>query len=97
MITAIEANPWMSCSGEPVGDPNKSTLGHVFMGLQDRWTLGKCAFPPDQAIEWTTRVISAGGMYTWAAPRAGSTIADKQFQLLKKIDKAVEGLRNSQK
>jgi len=97
MITAIEASPWMNCSGEPVGDPNKSTLGHVFMGLQDRWTLGKCAFPPDQAIEWTTRVISAGGMYTWAAPRAGSTIADKQFQLLKKIDKAVEGLRNSQK
>ena len=97
MITAIEASPWMNCSGEPVGDPKKSTLGHVFMGLQDRWTLGKCAFPPDQAIEWTTRVVSAGGMYTWAAPCAGSKIADKQFRLLLKIDAAVGKLQNNKK
>jgi len=96
MITAIEASAWMNCSGEPVGDPKKSTLGHVFMGLQDRWTLGKCAFPPDQAIEWTTRVVAAGGMYTWAVPCAGSEMAGKQFGLLLKIDKAVEKLQEQE-
>ena len=63
------------------------------MGLQDRWTLGNCAFPPDRAIEWTTRVVSAGGMYTWAVPAAGSGMAGKQFNLLLKIDQAVEKLR----
>ena len=94
MITAIEASPWMNCNGEPVGDPQMSTLGHVFMGLQDRWTLGKCAFPPEQAVEWTTRVIASGGMYTWASPRAGSKMAGAQFNILKKIDKAVAELRN---
>ena len=97
MITAIEGSPWLNCSGEPVGDPNISALGHVFMGLQNRWTLGKCAFPRDQAIEWTTRVVSAGGMYTWAVPRAGSQIAATQFKLLKKIDKAVGDLGNCAK
>ncbi|WP_347440394.1 FHA domain-containing protein [Rubritalea sp.] len=94
MITAIEASPWMNCNGEPVGDPQMSTLGHVFMGLQDRWTLGKCAFPPEQAVEWTTRVIASGGMYTWASPRAGSKMAAAQFNVLKKIDKALAELRN---
>jgi hypothetical protein len=94
MITAIEASPWMTTDGLPIETPGDATLGHVFMGLQDRWTLGKCAFPPQQAIEWTTRVLSSGGMYTWAVPRADSKIADKQFKLLLKIDAAVQQQRN---
>jgi len=93
MITAIEAGPWMDSRGSPVDDPGYGALGHVFMGLQDRWTLGKCEFPPDQAIEWTTRVLAAGGMYTWAVPRSGSKMAEKQFRLLLRINKAVESMR----
>ncbi len=60
------------------------------MGMQDRWDFGKCAFPPDQAVEWTTRVVRAGGMYTWHAPRNGSCMAAGQFRLLLKINDAVE-------
>lgn len=97
MITAIEAGPWMTADGQPVDKPGNGALGHVFMGLQDRWTIGKCAFPPQQAIEWTTRVLSAGGMYTWAVPCAGSEMASKQFELLLEVDKAVENLRKQTK
>jgi hypothetical protein len=96
MITAIEQSPWMNCRGEAVGDPKMSTLGHVFMGMQDRWTLGKCNFPSKQAVDWTTRVVASGGMYTWAVPRAGSKMAAAQFKLLKKIDAAIAELRKSQ-
>jgi hypothetical protein len=95
MITAIEAGPWMGIDGLPVDGPGNGALGHVFMGLQDRWTLGGCKFPPKQAIEWTTRVLSAEGMYTWSVPCAGSKIANKQFALLLKIDNAVEKMRDS--
>jgi hypothetical protein len=97
MITAIEAGPWMDTDGQPVDNPGNGALSHVFMGLQDRWTIGKCAFPPQQAIEWTTRVLSAGGMYTWAVPCAGSEMASRQFKLLQKIDKAVENLRKQER
>ena len=93
MVTAIEETPWMNCWGDAVGDPNMCTLGHAFMGMQDRWTLGKCTFPPKQAIDWTTRVVAGGGMFSWAVPRAGSGIAEKQFKLLKKIDQAVAEIR----
>ncbi len=93
MITAIEDGPWMAIDGLPVDRPGNGALGHVFMGLQDRWTLGGCKFPPKQAIEWTTRVLSAGGMYTWSVPRAESRISNKQFGLLLKIDHEVENLR----
>ena len=86
MIEAIEASPWMDPDGRPVDKPGMGALGHIFMGLQDRWTIGKCAFPPEQAMEWTNRVLRAGGMYTWAVPCSGSGIADKQFELLRKID-----------
>jgi len=96
MITAIEAGPWMNCSGEPVDDPKMGALGHMFIGMQDRWTSGKLDFPEERAIDWTTRVVAAGGMFTWSAPRAGSVMAKEQFQLLQKIDKAVGNLRKRQ-
>ncbi|MBT7702439.1 MAG: hypothetical protein HN700_19285, partial [Verrucomicrobia bacterium] len=92
MIEAIEAGPWMDPDGKPVDDPGNGAMGHVFMGMQDRWNFGKCAFPPAQAIEWTTRVVGAGGMYTWHAPRTGSRMAGGQFRLLLKINDAVEKL-----
>lgn len=62
------------------------------MGLQDRWNIGGCTFPPQQAIEWTTRVASAGGMYIWSVPRPGSTMLKAQFKVLLEINKAVEAL-----
>ena len=93
MITAIEKSPWMNCSGEPVDDPKMGALGHVFMGMQDRWTSGKLYFPEDKAIDWTKRVVAAGGMYTWAVPCKGSLMAKEQFELLKKIDKAIAEMR----
>lgn len=93
LITAIEESPWMTSNGEPVKDPERGVLGHVFIGLQDRWCSGKCEFPPEQAIEWTTRVVSAGGMYTWSVPCTSSGMADDQFKLLLNIDKAVAAMQ----
>ena len=97
MITDIEKGPWMGTRGAQV-EPGYGALGHVFMGLQDRWTGGPCKFPPDQAIEWTTRVLKAGGMYTWAIPRLKqgkiSLMWEAQFQLLLKINAAVEKMRS---
>ena len=100
MITDIEKSPWMSISGAPVKEPGYGALGHVFMGLQGRWTGGTCEFPPDQAVEWTTRVLKAGGMYTWAVPRQKkgniSVMPEAQLQLLLKINAAVEKMRQGE-
>jgi len=90
MITAIEDGPWMSTGGFTVENPAYGALGHVFMGMQERWNSGKCSFPAAQAVEWTTRVIAAGGMYTWTVPRSQSSIPEGQFKLLLKIDAAVK-------
>ncbi len=89
MIEGIEAGAWMDPKGNAVDDPGRGALGHVFMGMQDRWNFGKCKFPPQQAVGWTKRVVAAGGMYTWHAPRNGSSMAPGQFQLLLKIDAAI--------
>ena len=93
MIEAIEAGAWMDTEGNPVKSPSLGAVGHVFMGMQERWNFGKCEFPPEQAMQWTTRVLSSGGMYTWHGPRNGSGIANGQFQLLLKIDQAVAKMR----
>ena len=92
MIETVEQGPWLDNDGAPVKDPQLGALGHVFMGLQDRWNIGGCKFPAAQAIEWTTRVVSAGGMYTWSVPRAGSSMLKGQYHLLLKINQAVEAL-----
>ena len=97
MITDIEKGPWMGTKGAQV-EPGYGALGHVFMGLQDRWTGGPCKFPPEQAFDWTARVLKAGGMYTWAVPRLKtgniSLIRGPQFELLLKINEAVEKMRS---
>jgi hypothetical protein len=93
MITAVEGGPWMSPYGKSVKKAGNGALSHVFIGLQDRWTLGACKFPPKQAIEWTSRVVSSGGMYTWSVPRNGDQIAHKQFSLLLKINAEIEKVR----
>ena len=93
MVEGIEAGAWMDPAGKPVDEPGMGALGHVFMGMQDRWNSGKCEFPPEQAIEWTQRVLKAGGMYTWHGPRTQSVWAKGQFDLLLKIDAAVSKMR----
>jgi hypothetical protein len=91
MVEAIEAGPWMDAQGNPVNDPASGALGHIFMGLQDRWNFGTIEFPPLQAVDWATRVVDAGGMYTWAVPRDGSEMLNGQFLLLKQINAAMTG------
>ena len=93
MVTAIEGGPWMNAYGDSVKKAGNGALAHVFIGMQDRWTLGNCKFPSKQAIEWTSRVVSAGGMYTWSVPRNGDKISGKQFNLLLKINAAMKKAR----
>ena len=76
----------------PVKDPQLGALGHIFIGLQDRWNIGGCKFPAARAIEWTIRVLSADAMYTWSVPRAGLSMLKGQYHLLLKINQAVEAL-----
>jgi len=97
MIEAVEAGPWMDLAGKPVAGHEEGALGHVFMGMQRRWNKGGCAFPPDQAVSWTTRVASAGGMYTWHVPREESRMQEGQFELLLKVNEAVELARTEVK
>jgi len=92
IIETVEQSPWLDNLGSPVKGPQYGAFGHVLMGLQDRWNIGGCTFPPQQATEWTTPVASAGGMYTWSVPRAGSTMLKGPFKLLLEINKAVEAL-----
>jgi hypothetical protein len=90
MIEAIEKSAWMDVLGNPVDDKGYGALGNVFMPMQANWNAGECAFPLDQAVDWTTRVLKAGGTLTWVAPRDGSQMQADQFALLLKINAAVE-------
>jgi hypothetical protein len=98
MVYDIEAGPWLDTIGAPVVNPEDGALGHIFMGMQPNWTAGDLAFPEGQAIDWTKRVVEAGGMYSWAIPRLRtgnmSEMLDPQFQLLLKIDAAIRGETN---
>mmetsp|Transcript_46292 Transcript_46292/g.56102 ORF Transcript_46292/g.56102 Transcript_46292/m.56102 type:complete len:89 (+) Transcript_46292:29-295(+) len=86
----------MGNKGEPEEDKAIGALGHVFMGMQKRWNFGGLEFPPEQAVEWTSRVVKAGGMYTWHVPRNKSVMVGKQFGLLLKIDAAIAELRKGE-
>lgn len=89
MVENIEAGPWINQSGKP--DDNEGTaLGAIFMPFQAMWRDGAADFPTDQAIEWTTRVMDAGGMYTWAVSREGNGFASPQFKKLIEINAAIE-------
>ena len=98
MITDIEASPWMGIRESRPVKEGYGALGHVFMGMQAKWTMGKRKFPPKQAIDWTTRVLAAGGMFTWAVPfnRTIPAIPSEQFDLLLKINKEVKRLRSGE-
>jgi hypothetical protein len=99
LVYDIEGGPWLDTIGNPVVLPEDGALGHVFMGMQPNWTSGDLAFPEGQAIDWTKRVVEAGGMYSWAIPRLRSgnmsEMLDPQFQLLLKIDAAIRGVTSA--
>jgi hypothetical protein len=94
-VTRIEAGPWMDSGKLPVADPADGTLGHIFSGMQVNWTAGDLEFPAWQAVDWCSRVVDAGGMFTWSIPRdyGNSQMVDPQFQLLRTINTAVGGAR----
>ena len=95
MVTAIEAGPYIQ--GPYTNNPNmevpasdKGTLGHIFMPIQRNWKNGDADFPTEQAIDWMTRVVNAGGFYTWAVARDGGLLAAPQFNQLLEMDAAME-------
>jgi hypothetical protein len=60
MLTAIEASP--------DGYFYKGThpnLGHMFMPLGTSWNGGAHVWELDQAADWMTRCLNAGGSWTW--------------------------------
>lgn len=89
MVKNIEAGPWINQNGKP-DDSEGTALGAIFMPFQAMWRDGAADFPTDQAIEWTTRAMDAGGMYTWAVARKGNGFASPQFKKLVEINAAIE-------
>ena len=89
MVENIEAGPWITQTGEP-DDREGTALGAIFMPFQGHWRRGDPNFPSDQAIEWTSRVMDAGGFYTWAIERDGNGFAEPQFKQLLEINAAIE-------
>ena len=88
MVENIEAGPWIDLNGNP--DNSEGTaLGSILMPFQRKWRDGAADFPTNQAIEWTTRSMAAGGMYSWAIAREGNGFAAPQFNQLIDIDAAV--------
>ncbi|WP_168432900.1 hypothetical protein [Pontiella sulfatireligans] len=60
MLTAIEAAPdgYLYKGTQP-------NLGHMFMALGTAWNSGAIVWPLDQAADWMTRCLNAGGSWTW--------------------------------
>ncbi|TWU39702.1 alpha-amylase family protein [Novipirellula artificiosorum] len=95
MVTAIENGPYIQGAfvndqAKPTATPDQGTLGHIFMPFQRNWKNGDPNFPTDQALDWMTRVVNAGGFYTWAVARNGGLFAEPQFQQLLEMDAAME-------
>jgi len=69
-------------------------IPHVFSPLQSTWRSGKEAFPKRKALDWTLRVVEAGGGITWAAALATPEyskpeIDERVYRVLKAIDSGV--------
>ena len=95
MVTAIENGPFIKGAfandkDRPTANPDEGTLGHIFMPFQRNWKNGGANFPTDQALDWMTRVVNAGGFYTWAVARNGGLFAAPQFNQLLEMDAAME-------
>ncbi|MCM2371259.1 SHD1 domain-containing protein [Aporhodopirellula aestuarii] len=74
------------------------SLGHFFPPMQETWNSGKPAFETEQAVDWTMRIVQAGGAITWAVALADAKgkdapLASFQFKQLKAINEAVKKSR----
>jgi hypothetical protein len=64
MVTDIEETKNGFCIKD-----GKSSLGHMFMPMKNRWNSGEdIVWPEAQAVEWMQRVLKAGGAWTWNVP-----------------------------
>ena len=95
MVTAIEAGsyikgPYSNNTSMEVPASDKGTLGQIFMPFQRNWKNGGADFPTDQALDWMTRVMNAGGFYTWAVALTGGLFATPQFKQLLEMDAAMQ-------
>jgi len=79
----------------PVEDPADGSLKHIFSGMQENWTRGDLKFPAWQAVDWCSRVVEAGGMFSWSIPRdfGFNKMLDPQFQLTRMCDVAIGGAK----
>jgi len=93
LIKNIEAGPWLGLDGLP-DDSEGTALGAIFMPIQGHWRRGEAGFPSDQAIDWTSRVMKVGGMYTWAVARVDNGFALPQFNQLLEINEAIKNGQN---
>jgi len=69
------------------------SLGHFFLPMQAKWNSGKVAFDTEKAIDWTLRIVDAGGAITWAVAlsdpkKQKAPLASAQFEQLKAINSA---------
>lgn len=65
-------------------------LGHIFMPLQRQRRSGPATFETEIAVDWTLRVLSAGGAFTWAlADPYSSQLAERNLEQLREIDRGV--------
>ncbi|MHC4988592.1 MAG: putative Ig domain-containing protein, partial [Planctomycetota bacterium] len=92
-VTDVEAGNWVGDDAYPVADTEDGYLQHLFMAMQVNWTAGSLEFPAWQAVDWCSRVVDAGGMFSWSIPRDTglSKMLDPQFQVCRMIDAVIGG------
>lgn len=70
-----------------------TSLAHFFPPMQMLWNSGDPAFTTEKAVEWTMRMVKAGGSMTWAVALDDfkgkqAPLASVQFEQLKAINQA---------
>lgn len=73
----------------------KGSLGHFFPPMQMAWTSGKPAFTSEMVVDWTVRVVKAGGAITWAVALSGdkakdAPLATTQFEQLLELNNRIK-------
>lgn len=76
MVTSVESTP----DGFLVDESGNESLAHLFMPMSNTWNGinfkqadGTDRFPnvweEEQAVDWMSRILTAGGAWTWNIPR----------------------------
>ena len=76
-----------------------TSLAHFFPPMQMLWNSGDPAFTKEKAVEWTMRMVKAGGSMTWAVAledfkNKQAPLASVQFEQLKAINQAYLDYKN---